>query len=198
MLFPGVVVYDDCVFGDRVIIHANSVIGADGFGYATVRGEHHKIPQVGNAVLEDDVELGANACVDRAALGSTVVGRGKKIHNLVTVGHNVRVGPGCMIVAQVGIAGSSTLGHHVTLAGQVGIAGHLTVGDNVTIGAQAGVINHIPDQTTVMGSPAMPAAHARRVYTIFTQLPELLERIKQLEQQVEELGGTADGGAEVV
>jgi UDP-3-O-[3-hydroxymyristoyl] glucosamine N-acyltransferase len=199
VLYPNAVVYDDCVLGDGVILHAGAVVGADGFGYATVLGEHYKIPQIGNVVIENDVEIGANACVDRAALGSTRVGRGTKIDNLVTVGHGVQVGPGCMIVAQTGIAGSASLGHHVTIAGQVGVAGHLRIGDNVTIGAQAGVINHIPDQTTVLGSPAMPANHARRVYTIFTQLPELLERIKLLEQQVEELSGSgADGGADVI
>jgi UDP-3-O-[3-hydroxymyristoyl] glucosamine N-acyltransferase len=200
ILYPNAVVYDDCVLGDGVILHAGAVVGADGFGYATVLGEHYKIPQVGNVVLENDVEMGANACVDRAALGTTRIGAGTKIDNLVTIGHGASVGPGCMIVAQTGIAGSTTLGHHVTTAGQVGIAGHLRIGDNVTIGAQAGVINHIPDQTTVVGSPAMPANHARRVYTIFTQLPELLERIKQLEQQVEELsgGGAGEPGLDVL
>jgi UDP-3-O-[3-hydroxymyristoyl] glucosamine N-acyltransferase len=198
VLYPNAVVYDDCVLGDGVILHAGAVVGADGFGYATVLGEHYKIPQIGNVVIENDVEIGAGSCVDRAALGSTRVGAGTKIDNLVTVGHGVQVGPGCMIVAQTGIAGSTTLGHHVTTAGQVGIAGHLRIGDTVTIGAQSGVINHIPDQTTVVGSPAMPASHARRVYTIFTQLPDLLDRIKQLEQQVEELSGSGETGLDVV
>ena len=187
VLYPNVTVYEGCVVGDRVTIHAGTVVGEDGFGYATQNGEHHKIPQIGNAVIEDDCEIGANCCIDRATLGSTIVGKGTKTSNSVVVGHGSKIGAHALLVAQVGIAGSVTIGHHATIAGQVGIAGHLKLGNNVTIGAQAGVVNDIPDQSTVMGSPAMPVSHGRRVYTIFTQLPELLERIKQLEQQVEEL-----------
>ena len=194
ILYPNVVVYDDCVLGDRVILHANCSIGHDGFGHATHKGPegfavHYKIPQVGNAILEDDVELGAGCVVDRATLGSTVIGKGTKFSNLVSIGHGARIGPHGLVVGLVGIAGSTKIGHHVTLAGQVGIAGHLEIGDHVTVGAQSGVINDVPDKTTLVGSPAMPASRARRVYTIFGQLPELLERIKRLEQQVEELSG---------
>ncbi len=187
ILYPNAVVYDDCIIGDRVILHANASIGQDGYGFAPQKDAtgnvvHHKIPQVGNVIIEDDVEIGANATVDRAALGSTVIGRGSKLGDLVTIGHNTRVGPYSLLVAQVGIAGSTTLGHHVTLAGQVGVTGHLKIGDGATVGAQTGVMYDVKDGATVIGSPAMPSLHARRVYTIFTQLPELLERVKKLEE----------------
>ena len=189
VLHPNVVIYEDTVLGDRVIIHANSSIGQDGFGYATHKGVHHKIPQTGIVILEDDVEIGANATVDRAALGATVIGRGTKTSNLITVGHNTKIGEHSLIVALVGIAGSVRIGHHVTIAGQVGIAGHLKIGNNVTLGAQSGVMEDIPDQSTYIGAPAMPAQQARRVYSLFTQLPDLAARVKQLEQKVEELSG---------
>jgi UDP-3-O-[3-hydroxymyristoyl] glucosamine N-acyltransferase len=199
ILYPNVVVYDDCVIGDRVIIHAGSVIGADGYGFATHKGEHHKIPQIGNVIVEDDVEIGACCSIERAALGSTVIGKGTKIDQLVVVGHGARVGPHCLLVAQTGIAGSVTLGHHVTLAGQTGVSGHLKIGNQVTVGAQSGIISDIEDQQTVVGSPAMQVSHARRVYMLFTQLPDIVDRIKALEQQVEELSSGNDGeGAEVV
>lgn len=199
VLYPNVVVYDECVVGDRVILHANTSIGHDGFGHATHKGKdglvaHFKIPQVGNAVIEDDVEIGANCAVDRATLGSTVVGKGTKFSNLISIGHGAKIGPHGLLVGLVGIAGSTKLGHHVTLAGQVGVAGHLDVGDGVVVGAQSGIVNDVPGGTTVVGSPAMPAAKARRVYAVFQQLPELLDRIRKLEQQVEEL--SSNGGAD--
>ena len=192
ILYPNAVVYDRCVLGDRVILHANCTIGQDGYGFATHQGVHHKIPQIGNVVIEDDVEIGAGSTVDRAALGSTVVGKGSKLGALVTLGHNVKLGPYALVVAQCGVAGSTTLGHHVTMAGQVGIAGHLKIGDNVVIGAQAGIVNSVPDQSTMLGSPAMPISHARRVAAVFVQLPELSQRVKHLEQQVEELATKED------
>jgi UDP-3-O-[3-hydroxymyristoyl] glucosamine N-acyltransferase len=192
ILYPNVAVYEKCILGDRVTIHAGTVIGEDGFGYATHGGEHHKIPQVGNVIIEDDVEIGANCAIDRGTLGSTIIGKGTKTSNLIAIGHNTTVGPHGLLVAQVGIAGSVTIGHHVTIAGQVGVAGHIKLGDNVTIAAQSGVINDIPDQSTVMGAPAMPASQGRRVYTIFTQLPELVERIKRLEQALDELSSTGE------
>jgi UDP-3-O-[3-hydroxymyristoyl] glucosamine N-acyltransferase len=198
IFYPNAVVYDDCVIGDRVIVHSCSAIGADGYGFATHKGEHHKIPQAGNVIVEDDVEIGACCSIERAALGSTVIGKGTKIDQLVVVGHGSRIGPHCLIVAQTGISGSVTLGHHVTLAGQTGVAGHLRIGDQVTVGAQSGIISDVDDQSTVVGSPAMPVSHARRVYIHFTQLPEIVERLKALEQRIEELGTDGDGGAEVV
>jgi len=187
VLHANVVIYEDCIIGDRVIINANSSIGPDGFGFATLNGIQHKIPQVGKVIIEDDVEVGANTAIDRAALGSTVIGKGSKVGNLNAIGHNVRIGEHSLIVAQVGIAGSVRIGHHCTMAGQVGVAGHLKIGNNVTLGAQTGVMDDIPDQSTYIGAPAMPAQQARRVYSLFTQLPDLLQRIKQLEQKVEEL-----------
>lgn len=198
IVYPNAVIYEDCVLGDRVILHSGAVIGADGFGYSTHKDAdgvlvHHKIPQIGNVVIGDDVEIGANTSIDRAALGETLIGKGTKIDDLVAIGHGAEIGPHGLVVAQVGIAGSAVLGHHVTLAGQVGVAGHLKIGDFVTVGAQAGIIADIPEKTTLIGSPAMPALRARRVYSIFTQLPEVLDRIKQLEQKVEELSKPADG-----
>ena len=187
ILYPNVVIYDDCFIGDRVIVHAGASIGQDGFGFATHQGVHHKIPQVGNVVIEDDCEIGSCCVIQRAAMGSTVIGRGTKMDGVVVVGHGTKIGPHGLLVAHIGIAGSVTIGHHATIAGQVGIAGHLKIGDNVTIAAQGGVINDIADQTVMMGAPAMPVARARRVYTVFTQLPELVDRLKALEQKVEEL-----------
>lgn len=191
-LYPNVVIYDDTVLGDRVTVHANSTIGQDGFGYATHKGVHHKIPQVGNVVIEDDVELGAGCTIERAAMGSTVIGKGTKTGDAVTVGHGAKIGPHGLLVSQVGIAGSVKIGHHVTLGGQVGVAGHLTVGNNVVAAAQSGIIGDIPDQTAVMGFPAMPIAHARRVFAHFRNLTELADRVKKLERAVEELGNDAE------
>jgi UDP-3-O-[3-hydroxymyristoyl] glucosamine N-acyltransferase len=193
ILYPNVVVYDDCVVGDRVILHANTTIGEDGFGYATHRGEHHKIPQIGNVVIEDDVELGANCAIQRATLGSTVIGRGSKFSDSITIGHGTKVGPHALLVAQTGIAGSTTVGHHLTMGGQSGISGHLHIGENVTVAAKSAVISDIPDQSAVLGFPAMPLAHGRRVLAVFRNLPELQERVKKLEGAVEELGEHDDG-----
>jgi UDP-3-O-[3-hydroxymyristoyl] glucosamine N-acyltransferase len=199
ILYPNVVIYEDCTLGDRVTVHANATIGVDGYGYATHKNDqgvptHFKIPQIGTVVIEDDVEIGSNCAISRAALGSTVIGQGSKIDNLVAIGHGTKIGAHALLVAQVGIAGSVNVGHHVTMAGQVGVAGHLKIGDGVTIAAQSGVMADIPAQSTMIGAPAMPAAHARRVYYFFTQLPELADRIKKLEQQVGELGD--EGGVE--
>jgi UDP-3-O-[3-hydroxymyristoyl] glucosamine N-acyltransferase len=194
ILYPNVVVYDDCVLGDRVTVHANTSIGPDGYGYATHQGVHHKIPQTGNVVIGDDVEIGSNCSIDRAALGSTVIGRGSKLNDSIAIGHGTTIGEYCLIVSQVGIAGSVAVGHHVTMAGQVGVAGHLTIGDNVTIAAQSGILNDVPDQSVMLGSPAMPLMHARRTYAIFRNLPELQDRVKKLEGLVEELGTQPGAG----
>jgi UDP-3-O-[3-hydroxymyristoyl] glucosamine N-acyltransferase len=192
ILYPNVVVYESCTLGDRVTVHGGTVIGQDGFGYATHGGVHHKIPMVGNVVIEDDVEIGANCTIDRATLGSTIIGKGTKIGNLNNVAHNTRIGANGLLVGGIHIAGSVTIGQRAVIAGQVGIAGHLKIGDGVTIGAQAGVISDVPDQSTILGVPAMPASQARRVYSVFTQLPELLDRIKRLEQAVGELDSRED------
>lgn len=186
-LFPNVVIYARSQIGNRVRIHAGSVIGSDGYGYVFDAGQHRKVLQIGNVIIHDDVEIGANVCVDRAALGSTVVGRGTKIDNLVQVAHNVVIGEGCLIVAQVGIAGSSTLGNFVVLAGQVGVVGHVRIGNQVTVGAQSGVTNHIPDGEKWFGMPAGPDHEAKRQYVSLRHLPEALQRLKELEKMVAEL-----------
>jgi UDP-3-O-[3-hydroxymyristoyl] glucosamine N-acyltransferase len=192
VVYPNATIYDDTIIGDCVIVHGCAVIGQDGYGFATHKGEHHKIPQVGNVILEDDVEIGANCVIARAALGSTIIGKGTKIDALVVVGHGAKIGEHALIVAQAGIAGSVVTGHHLTMAGQAGVAGHLKIGDNVTIGAKTGVMSDVEDNAVLIGVPAMPATQARRVYSLMTQLPALLERIKQLEQQVEELSESGD------
>jgi len=194
ILYPNVVIYDDCVIGDRCIIHAGAAIGADGYGFAFHDGLHHKIPQIGNVVIEDDVEIGPNCTISRAAMQSTIIGKGTKIDQSVVIGHNVKIGPHCLLVAQVGIAGSTTIGHHVTLAGQVGVAGHLTIGDKVSVGAQAGVMNDLESNGIYLGSPAMPFAKARRVYSVFTELPELAKRVRELEQKLEQFSADDPGG----
>jgi UDP-3-O-[3-hydroxymyristoyl] glucosamine N-acyltransferase len=192
VIYPNVSIYDDCRLGDRVIVHAGTVIGCDGFGYATHEGVHHKIPQIGNVVIEDDVEIGGNCTIARGALESTRIGAGTKIDGLVMIGHGVQVGRGCILVAQVGISGSTTLGNYVVAAGQAGIAGHLSIGDQARVGAQAGVMMDVEPEADMHGSPAMPAQQARRVYALFTKLPELAERIKALEEQVKELADSGD------
>lgn len=187
ILYPNVVVYDDCIVGDRCIVHAGVSIGADGYGFATHKGVHHKIPQIGNVIIEDDVEIGPNTTISRAALQSTIIGQGTKIDQSVVVGHNVVTGPHCLFVAQLGIAGSAKIGHHVTLAGQVGVGGHLNIGNNVTVGAKSGVMQDLPDGSVVAGIPAMPFAHARRVYVTLTELPDLVRKVRELEQRLAEL-----------
>ena len=194
ILHPNVVIYEDVVIGDRVIINACACIGQDGFGFSTHKGTQHKIPQIGTVIIEDDVEIGACTCIDRGALADTVIGKGSKLSNLIAFGHGSTLGEHSLIVALVGIAGSVKIGHHVTMAGQVGVAGHLKIGNNVTIAAQSGIMEDLPDQGIYIGAPAMPALQARRVYSIFTQLPDLLNRVKELEQKVEELS-TEEGQA---
>jgi UDP-3-O-[3-hydroxymyristoyl] glucosamine N-acyltransferase len=189
ILYPGVVVYDDCVLGDRVTLHAGAVIGQDGFGYSTHKGVHHKIPQVGNVIIEDDVEVGANVAIQRATLGSTVIGRGTKMSDLISIGHAVRIGPDGLIVSLAGIAGSTKIGHHVTIGGQAGIVGHTKIGDGVTISAQAGVVNDVEDGMVMYGAPATPAPHGRKGLTLLAQLPEIVDRIRELEKKLERLTG---------
>jgi UDP-3-O-[3-hydroxymyristoyl] glucosamine N-acyltransferase len=183
-LFPNVTLYARSVLGKRVRIHAGTVVGADGFGYVFDAGAHRKVPQVGHVILHDDVELGANVTIDRAALGATVIGRGTKIDNLVQIAHNVSIGEHCIVVAQVGIAGSTKIGNYVTLAGQVGIAGHLRIADKVTIAAQSGVMNHIPEGQKWMGSPAQPDRVTKRQLLAIERLPELLRRVQELERRL--------------
>lgn len=188
--YPRVTVYPRSQIGNRVVVHAGAVIGSDGYGYVTDGGVHRKIPQVGNVVIGDDVEIGANVTIDRGALGSTMIGKGTKIDNLVQVGHNVVVGEHCLVVAQVGIAGSTRLGSYVTLAGQAGIAGHLKIGSQVLVAAQSGVMHDIPDKGRWMGSPARPDWQMKRQLIAMDRLPDLLKRIADLERRLETIGQT--------
>ena len=185
-LFPNVVVYARTQIGQRVRIHAGSVIGSDGFGYVLDHGIHRKVPQVGQVIIHDDVEIGANVTVDCGALGPTIIGRGTKIDNLVQVAHNVTIGEHCLVIAQVGIAGSTKLGNYVTLAGQAGLAGHLKIGDRVVVAAQSGVMHDIPEGERWLGAPAQPDRKAKRLILAAQQLPELLRRVAELERQVEQ------------
>ena len=187
VLFPNVVVYDHCVLGDRVTLHAGTVIGQDGLGYAPFQGHWVKIPQIGNAVLGDDVEMGANCAIDRATLGSTTIGKGTKFSDLIAIGHGTQVGEDCMFVAQVGIAGSTQIGKNVTMAGQAGVVGHIQIGDNVTVGAKAGVSNSIKPGLTVLGQPAVPISDCKRQIAVQMRLPQLKDEIRRLRREVDEL-----------
>ncbi len=186
-LFPNVVLYDGTQVGHRVSIHAGTVVGQDGLGYAPVDGKWLKIPQVGRTVIEDDVELGACCALDRATLGETRIGRGTKFSDMVVIGHGTKVGEHCMFVAQVGVAGSTKIGHHVTLAGQVGISGHLTIGDNVRVGAKSGVHSNIDAGAEYMGSPAVESSAFKRQASVVHRLPQLKKRVRDLETEVAEL-----------
>lgn len=184
VLYPNVVLYDGSVLGSRVTIHAGTVIGEDGLGYAPVKDKWHKIPQVGVVEIGDDVEIGSNCTIDRATLGRTVIASGTKFSNLIAIGHGAKIGRNCMFVAQVGVAGSVTVGNHVTMAGKVGVAGHLTIGDNAQLAAMSGVMRDVPPGTRVAGQPAIPLKNAMRSFSLVERLPELHKRIKQLEVQV--------------
>ena len=184
LIYPNVTLYPKTQLGKRVRIHAGTVIGSDGFGYVYDSGAHRKVPQVGNVVVCDDVEIGANVTIDRGALGPTLIGKGTKIDNLVQIAHNVTIGEHSLVVAQAGIAGSTRLGNFVTLAGQVGLAGHLKIGNRVTIAAQSGVMHDIPDGQKWFGTPAAPDRRMKRQVLAMQQLPDLLRRIAELERRL--------------
>jgi UDP-3-O-[3-hydroxymyristoyl] glucosamine N-acyltransferase len=186
-LHPNVVVYPHTLMGHRVIVHAGTVIGSDGYGYVFDQGRHLKMPQVGQVVIGDDVEIGANTAIDRGALGPTMIGDGTKIDNLVHIAHNVALGRHCLIMGQVGFAGSTRLGDYGVIASQSGIAGHLNLGRQCVVGAKSGVMRDVPDRQTVLGTPAAPDKQAKRQWIAVQMLPELIQRIRELERQLEEL-----------
>jgi UDP-3-O-[3-hydroxymyristoyl] glucosamine N-acyltransferase len=184
-LHPNVVVYANSQIGHRVTIHAGTVIGSDGFGYVLDEGSHRKMLQVGNVIIEDDVEIGANTAIDRAAFRSTIIGQGTKIDNLVHIAHNIVIGRNCIICGQAGFAGSTHLGDDCIIAAQAGISGHLKIGDRAIVGPKSGVARDVPDGAKVMGIPASPEKDAKRQAIAVTQLPELIRRVRELEKQLE-------------
>jgi UDP-3-O-[3-hydroxymyristoyl] glucosamine N-acyltransferase len=193
-LHAGVKIYARSVLGAHCIVHSNTVIGADGFGYTpNADGSQEKMAQIGNVVIEDKVEIGANCTIDRATLGSTVIREGAKLDNLVQVGHNVEIGAHTLVVSQAGIAGSSRVGRYAMIGGQVGIAGHLTVGDHVKVAAQSGIANDIAAGTTVQGSPAFSNMGFKRSFIHFRDLPAITRRIETLEQELREARQALEG-----
>lgn len=186
-LFPHVVLYPRTQVGHRVAIHAGTVIGSDGYGYVFDQGRHRKMLQVGHVIIEDDVEIGANTAIDRGALGPTIIGAGTKIDNLVHVAHNVVMGKHCLVMGQVGFAGSTKLGDYCVIASQSGIAGHLKLGPQATVGAKSGVMRDVGPKETVLGMPAMPDKQAKRQWIAVQRLPEMMLQIRALEKQVAEL-----------
>jgi UDP-3-O-[3-hydroxymyristoyl] glucosamine N-acyltransferase len=190
ILYPNVSVYPGTVIGKRVILHGGVVVGSDGFGYAKEGRKNVKIPQVGKVEIEDDVEIGANTTIDRATLGKTTIQRGVKIDNLVQVAHNVTLGEDSVIVAQVGISGSTKIGSNVTLGGQVGVVGHIEIGDNVMVGAQSGVAHNLPANQGYTGSPALPHREFLRTITSLPKLPEMRKTLIDIEKRLKKIEET--------
>jgi UDP-3-O-[3-hydroxymyristoyl] glucosamine N-acyltransferase len=188
LIYPNVTIREEIKIGDRVIIHSGCVIGSDGFGYASDRVKHHKIPQIGTVVIEDEVELGANVTVDRASTGKTIIGRGTKVDNLVQIAHNVVIGENCLIVAQVGLSGSAEIGNRVVLGGQVGVVGHIKVGDDVLITAKSGISKSIPPGPSKWsGVPAIPHSRDLRIQASTRKLPELIDQISEMGKRLQAL-----------
>lgn len=186
VLYPRVSVYAGVQIGKRVIVHAGTVLGSDGFGYVFAEGRHHKFPQLGRLIIEDDVEIGANSTVDRGSLGTTVIGEGTKIDNLVQIAHNVKVGRHSVIAAQTGISGSVEIGDYVMMGGQVGIGDHVRIGEGVIIGGQAGIPSGkaVPKGNTMWGTPARPLAEFKKMYAYLSSLPDLARKVKELSEKV--------------
>ncbi|CAN5287793.1 UDP-3-O-(3-hydroxymyristoyl)glucosamine N-acyltransferase [soil metagenome] len=184
-LHPHVVLYDDTILGDRVSIHANTVIGADGYGYRITNGKHIKVPQLGYVEVGNDVEIGSNTTIDRGTFGPTRIGEGTKIDNLVMIGHNCQIGKHNLLVAQVGIAGSTTTGEYVVLAGQVGVADHITIGDRVMVGAQGGITRDIASDSRMLGTPARTDIESMRLFHNQNKLGDLIRDVKQIKKQLQ-------------
>jgi UDP-3-O-[3-hydroxymyristoyl] glucosamine N-acyltransferase len=187
ILYPHVTIYDGSVIGDNCILHAGCVIGADGFGFAPEGEQYKKIPHLGNVILGDDVEIGANTTIDRAVMGATIVRKGAKLDNLVQIAHNVEVGEHTVMAAQVGVSGSVKIGSHCRFGGQSGLAGHINIGNRVAVGAQAGIIGSIEKGRAVLGSPAIDSKSFMRSSVIFGRLPEMYRTVEKLQQEVEQL-----------
>ena len=186
-IYPGAVIMENTVMGDNAIIRAHAVIGGEGFGFATKDGKHTRIPQIGNVTIGDDVEIGACTTIDNGTLGSTKVGRGTKIDNLVHLGHNVEIGEDCFVIAQTGIAGSTKVGNHVIFAGQTGCTGHITIGDNVTFAGKSGIVGNVASNTVNAGFPARPHIEWSRTQVYIKKLPDLAKTVKALEKRIAEL-----------
>ncbi len=190
-IYPNVIIRENVEIGNKVIIHSGTVIGSDGFGYVKEGEIHHKIPQIGGVRIEENVEIGANVTIDRATLGVTRIGKGTKIDNLVQVGHNVEIGENCVIIAQVGISGSTIIGNDTIIGGQVGIAGHIKVGNRVVIGAQSGVTKSVPDNTTIFGYPAREIHKTKRIEAHLSRLDLYIQRLRNLEDEFKRRKDTA-------
>lgn len=187
-LFAGVKIYSDCVIGKDCRLHSGVIIGGDGFGFApNSENNYKKVPQIGNVIVEDHVEIGSNTTIDRATLGSTIIRKGVKLDNLIQIAHNVEIGENTVIAAQTGISGSTRIGKNCMIGGQVGIVGHLTIGDNVKIAAQSGIQNNLEEGAMVQGSPAFPAGNYRRSYVMFRNLPEIGSRLQEMEKAFKEI-----------
>ena len=189
IIYPGVKVLKECQIGDNCVIHAGTVIGSDGFGFALEEGteSRRKVPQVGNVVIGNDVEIGSNVSIDRATMGSTRIGNGVKMDNLIQIAHNVEVGDNTVIIAQSGIAGSTKVGKNVIIAAQAGLVGHITIGDGAIIGAQAGIPNNIEAKEIVLGSPAFDIRQYKRASAVFKKLPDIYRQLNQMERELKEL-----------
>lgn len=187
LIYPHVSIYQGCCLGSRVTIHAGSVIGADGFGFAPNQEGYEKIPQIGIVVIEDDVEIGANTCIDRSTMGQTTIHRGVKLDNLIQVAHNCEIGENTVMSAQTGLAGSTKIGSWCMFGGQVGLAGHITVGDKVFLGAQSGVPSSLKSNQTLIGTPPMEPTKYFKSQAIFRRLPDIYKQLNELQRQVDEL-----------
>ena len=187
IIYPGVKIYHDSIIGSNVIIHSGAVIGADGFGFSKDGNVYNKIPQMGNVVIEDDVEIGANTTIDRSVMGSTIIHKGVKLDNLIQIAHNCEIGENTAMAAQVGIAGSTKIEENCVLGGQVGIGGHITIGKNSQIGAQSGIISNIKEGSELLGSPAYPVKNFFKSSIIIPKLPDIYRQINTMEKELAEL-----------